>query len=92
MKTSIHKEPVRVGKNVKQWKIVADSPHAQFQEMGFKPHLFFADPLKGFKSNKLGAYEPYFVRKYTPFMAPAFDKNVAKISNELNIAVGRAIK
>jgi len=77
--------PVRIGKNVKIWKITVDNPAAAPQEFGFKPH--FA-PI--FNSSKM-PQGVYFIKKNTPFLKPALESNLSKFSQKLNNAVGRAI-
>jgi hypothetical protein len=91
---SIRKEPVRKGKNVKVWKIVADSPDAYFQEVGFAPHFINAgmENRMGIKLSDLGFVGKAWVSHNKPFMAPAVERQLSRLSQELNIAVGRATK
>ena len=87
---SIHLEAVRQGDFVSQWKVVADSPHADFQESGFAPHTFFANPNTGFNSSRMEPYKSYFVKKNTPFLQPAVEISLTNFSSKLKDAIGRA--
>lgn len=89
LKESINLKPVRKGKNVKVWKLVVDSPYGLFQEEGFTPHSFFAGT--GFNSSKMAPGRTYFVSKWTPFLGPALNKNLARLDNKLNAAMDRAL-
>ena len=77
--------PVRRGKNIKIWKIIVDNPAAGPQEFGFAPH--FAPIIN---SSKIPP-GIYFVRKNTPFIRPALEKNLSLFSQKLNTVVRRAI-
>lgn len=77
--------PVRRGKNVKIWKILIENRAAAPQEFGFEAH--FAPILN---SSKIPP-GVYFVRKNTPFMRPALERNLSLFSQKLNIAVRGAI-
>lgn len=90
LKESIRLAPVRKGKNVKIWKIVVDAPHALFQETGFTPHFFFADETVN--SSKLAPGKRYWVKKWTPFLEPALQKNLQLWKNHLNVAVNTAVR
>lgn len=87
---SIKLKPVRIGKNVKKWKLVVESPYALFQEEGFTPHSFFAG--KGFNSLKMPAGRMYTVSKWTPFVKPALENQLKTFSEKLNNAMEEAIK
>ncbi len=90
---SIHlRKTITKGKS-KQWKIIADSPHAIFQELGFKPHRFTTDPGRpGFATNKLPLGQTVLVKKNTPFLIPALDANAQQLDSMLNKSLGRALK
>lgn len=92
LKESIKLEPVRRGKHVKIWKLVVSSPYALFQEEGFTPHAFYANPSRGFKSTYLSSGFNFFVSKWTPFVEPALQDNLSKFDNMINKSLGRAIK
>ncbi len=81
----IKRVPVRKGKNVKIWKISVDNQAAAPQEFEFTPH--FAPVLN---SSKMPP-GVYFVRKNTPFLRPAIEKNLSMYSQNLNNATRRAI-
>ena len=87
LKESIVLEPVRKGKNVKRWKVVVGALHGIHQEKGFTPHYAWIQ-----NSSKLRTPGRYFVKKWTPFMKPAFEKNEAKYLNMLKVSTTRAIK
>ena len=89
LKKSIRLEPVRKGKNVKIWKVVAgndtSAPHAIFQEEGFKAHLA---PIMNSAKLSPGVY---MVSKNTPFLGPAVDTQMSIYSQKLDKAVTDAI-
>ncbi|HED06095.1 MAG TPA: hypothetical protein ENI61_05360 [Ignavibacteria bacterium] len=78
--------PVRKGKNVKIWKISIVNPAAAPQEFGFVEHLA---PILNSSKIPPGIY---MVKKNTPFIRPAIEKNLSSFSQKLNNSVGRAIK
>jgi len=86
LRDSIRLDPVKKSKNTKVWKLVVNSPHAGFQEHGFKPHLA---PIYG--SRKLSPGK-YFVSKFTPFIEPALQKQLETFDSKLNGALDRALK
>ena len=85
LKESIKLEPVRKGTNVKKWKLVVGAEHGIYQEEGFTPHFAFIR-----NSSKL-APGRYFVKKWTPFMKPAFERNEQKYLNMLKVSTNRAL-
>ena len=86
LKNSIRLLPAKKSKNTKIWKLVVDSPHAGFQEHGFKPHYA---PIYGSRKMAPGIY---MVSKFTPFLEPALQHNLVTFNAKLNQAVGGAIK
>lgn len=86
LEESIKLEPVRKGENVKRWKIVVHAPYGTHQEEGFTPHFAYIT-----KSNKFKVPSRRWVSKWTPFMKPAFEKNIAKYLNMLTISTKRAL-
>jgi len=86
LRSSIVREPVRKGKFVKKWKLVVEAPHGIHQEKGFKPHMVYIR-----NSAKL-APGFYFVKKNTPFMKPAVERNIQKFFNQLAISTSKSIK
>jgi len=94
LKASIHMIPVNSGKNVKKWQVIADAPHAMFQEEGFDPHPFLVDPGRpGFKTRKLRHLygRVITVRKNTPFMKPAIERNLSRFENDLKVSTDKAV-
>ncbi len=94
LKSSIQMVPVKSGKNVKKWQVIADAPHAMFQEEGFSPHPFLVDPGRpGFKTRKLRHLygKVIHVRKFTPFMKPAIERNISRFFNSIKLSSRRAI-
>jgi len=86
LKESIVKVPVRKGKNVKIWKVVVGALHGIHQEEGFTPHYAWI-----MNSSKMKTPGRYFVKKWTPFMKPAFEKTEAKYLNNLKVSTNRAL-
>ncbi len=85
LKESIKLDPVRKGANIKKWKLVVNALHGIHQEEGFTPHFAFIR-----NSSKL-ATGTYFVRKNTPFVKPAIERNFSKYLNMLRVSTNRAI-
>jgi len=82
-------EPVRKGKNVKKWKIIVDAPYAVFQEKGFKPHLINPTQII---SDKYPVNGSWYVKKNTPFIAPAVEQHIKKLNKKLSNAIDKAIR
>lgn len=89
LKAGIRMVPIKMSKNVKNFKLVSESPYSLFQEEGFRPHSFFAGGA--FNSSKLSPGTSYFVSKYTPFMQPALDEQLKTFDKKLNIAMQKAL-
>jgi len=90
LKESIHKVKTITKGKIKQFKVVVDAPHAAFQELGFTPHAFYADET--LNSSKLSPNRRYYVRKNTPFLVPAFDQEITKLTKRINLGVTKLIK
>ncbi len=82
---SINIKQTKTKGKTQQYLLEVTAPHAGFQEFGFTPHLA---PITG--SRKL-APGFYFVKKNTPFIKPAIEKNFSKFSQSLNIGIKEAI-
>ena len=85
LKESIKLEPVRKGTNVKKWKLVVNALHGLYQEEGFTPHFAFIR-----NSSKL-APRRYWVKKNTPFVKPALERNYNRYLNMLTVSTKRAL-
>ena len=83
---SIRLKPTKIKGKTKQFLLEVTAPHATFQEEGFKPHLA---PIMG--SRKL-APGFYFVKKNTPFIKPAIEKNLSRFLQNLNTGMKEVIK
>jgi len=92
LKESITVEKTKMKGKTKQWKVVAHAPYAIFQELGFTPHTFFANPETGFNSSKLPPYRFYTVSKSTPFLVPAIDHQLVNLPKILNAQLNKAIR
>ena len=85
-------QSIVVIKKGKQWILSVESPYGRYQEEGFKPHYFITDPGRpGFQTNKLPLGQWVKVSKFTPFVKPALEKNLSKLSQKLTNATTRAI-
>lgn len=75
-----------------------NSRGAYFQEVGFKPHFIYSEngTLMGDgwkrKSNKFWADGLHWVSKNKPFIGPAFEANISKITQRLDKATNKALK
>jgi len=83
---SIKLKPTKVKGKTKQYLLEVSAWHASFQEYGFKPH--FAPILN---SSKM-APGVYFVKKNTPFIKPAIEKNLSRFLQNLNRGMKEVIK
>lgn len=83
LRDSIKLAPVRKGKNVKIWKLLiggGDAQHAIFQEQGFAPHSVFVFSSMKYQNQN---YKNWYVKKYTPFVLPAFESQIQSLSNKM---------
>ena len=72
-------------KKGKQWILQINSPYGKYQEEGFKPHWA---PIMGSRKMAPGVY---FVSKSKPFMKPALEQNIGRLSQILSNRVVRAL-
>lgn len=88
----------RKGKN-NQYALIVDSRAAIFQELGFKPHWIFIK--EGYVYDKSGKSNQrtnklsdgyHWVSKSKPFLVPALDANLAKLSQKLSKSMDKALK
>jgi len=82
---SISIRPTKTKGKVQQYLLQVTAPHALYQEEGFTPHWAYIR-----NSSKMPPGR-YFVRKNTPFVKPAIEKNLSRFFQGLNKSVGRAI-
>ena len=80
------------GKN--NWVLEVQSPYGKYQEEGFTPHWIHTDMITG--SNKFsqiygGKSGFIFVSKSTPFVKPAFEHNISKLSQRISKSTKDAI-
>lgn len=83
---SIRLKPTKIKGKTKQYLLEVSAWHAGFQEYGFTPHFAFIR-----NSSKL-VPGVYFVKKNTPFIKPAIEKNFSRFSQSLNSGIRRAIQ
>jgi len=89
LKESIKVLPVqKTAKNVKKWKVVVNAPHGIYQEEGFTPHFAFITRSKKYPNN---VPKKWLVKKWTPFMRPAFERVESKYLNMLKVSTNRAL-
>lgn len=69
------------------WVLTVDSPHGVFQEEGFKPHWIHRSMIAGQEGEEGFA----FVRKSKPFVTPALEHNLSKLSQRMGQATDRAL-
>lgn len=82
---SIQERPTKSKGKRQQYLLEVTAPHAGFQEDGFEPHFAFIR-----NSSKL-APGVYFVKKNTPFIKPAIERNFSRFSQDLNNGIRGAI-
>ncbi len=83
---SIRLKPTKIKGKTKQYLLEVNAWHAGAQEFGFTPH--FAEILN---SSKL-VPGVYFVKKNTPFIKPAIERNISRFLQGLNRGIKGAIK
>ena len=79
--------------------LLVDSPHAIFQEEGFRPHWLHKSmgnfalwlAVKGYTGNKQFFYVSKSKAQVGGFIKPALEKNLSNLPNLLNKGVKRAI-
>jgi hypothetical protein len=77
-----------VGRN--SWVLRVLARHGVFQEEGFAPHWVHSDLIGN--SNKLLGTGFFFVSKSKPFVAPALENNLSRLSQRLSKATQRALR
>lgn len=82
---SIKIRPTKTKGKTQQYLLEVTAPHANLQEEGFAPHFTYIR-----NSSKL-APGVYFVKKNTPFVKPAIEKNLSRFSQGLNRDIRRSI-
>lgn len=96
MRDSIKVKEEKGGK----WVLSVSGREAIFQEEGFKPHFVFTkdgwfidkNGTKVRKSRKFWADGFHWVSKNKPFIAPALEKHLGKLSQKLDTATDIAIR
>jgi hypothetical protein len=73
----------------KSWQLSVDSPHGIYQELGFSPHWIHSDMIMG--TQKLDRTGFFWVKKSTPFVKPALESELTKLSAKLGSATQKAI-
>ncbi len=91
---SIKRRKTKVKGKTKQYLLEVTAPYAGFQEDGFDPHPFLVDPGRpGFKTNKLQNFygKVIWVKKNTPFIKSAIEKNLSRFFQNLDKGIKEAI-
>jgi len=83
---SIRLKPTKVKGKTKQYLLEVTAPYASFQEYGFKPHFAYIQ-----NSSKM-VPGVYFVKKNTPFIKPAIERNLSRFLQNLNRGMKEVIK
>lgn len=71
-----------------RWVLTVESPHGVFQEEGFKPHWIHRSMIEGNE----GQEGFVFVSKSKPFVAPALEHQLSKLSQRMGNAVDKVIR
>jgi hypothetical protein len=88
---------MKSGSKKGEYHINVDSPYGRYQEFGFKPHFIgYGKPTK----NSAGTIQPkgnakgpgIWVSKYTPFITPALEHQLARIQTTLTNAINKGMK
>jgi hypothetical protein len=82
---SIRLKPTKIKGKTKQYLLEVGSQHAAVQEFGFAPHYAYIQ-----NSSKL-APGFYFVKKNTPFVRPAIERNISRFLQNLNTDTREAL-
>lgn len=81
-------ESIKLRKTKKnEIRIMVDSPYAYFQEFGFRPHWIhsdMSDRMGGTVGGLFNRFDSFFfVSKHKPFIMPALEVGLSKLSNML---------
>ena len=75
-----------------EWTLFVDSPHGVFQEEGFTPHFVYTG-WPNFITRKPYPQNTWItVSKHKPFVRPALEHNLSRLSQRLSKATKRVIK
>lgn len=72
------------------WVLLVQSPYGVYQEQGFKPHWIHSSQI--IQSQKLKGSNFFFVSKHTPFVQPALEHNLSRLSQRMENATNKAIR
>ncbi len=87
------KDSIGLVKRKNGWEIIANSPHAVYQEEGFKAHWIHTDMLRNKGSSKSPKYSGFmWVSKSKPFIRPALEHNLSNLHNILSKSIKRGIQ
>ncbi len=94
LKRSIKMLPIKGGKG---WTVVAgrglSRGYAFYQEKGFAAHTVVANRLNPKVQGKWSKFgRKYFVQRWTPYMAPAFNRAVRNLDFELNKTANKIVR
>lgn len=78
------KESIKLIRIKNGWLLDVQSPHGIYQEEGFKAHWVHTDMMEGSKSSGQKGF--VWVKKSTPFVAPALEHNLSRLSTVLQKA------
>lgn len=84
------KDSIKLKKIKRGWLIEVQSPYGIYQEEGFKPHWIHTDMMKGNKKPRKEGF--VWVSKSKPFVRPALEHNLSKLSQTLSKATTAGLK
>jgi len=91
---------IRIKKQKNSWILTVESPYGIFQEEGFVPHFIrrFTHSRVGYRfidwlnfKGYIGTGQFFMVRKYKPFVTPALEHNLSRLSQKLSNSTKQAI-
>jgi hypothetical protein len=84
------KDSIKLKKIKNGWLIDVQSPYGKYQEEGFKPHWIHTDMMKGSKKPQQEGF--VWVSGFKPFVKPALEHNLSKLSQTLSKATKLGLK
>lgn len=84
------KDSIKLKKIKNGWLLDVQSPYGVYQEEGFRPHWIHTDMMKGNKKPRKEGF--VWVSGFKPFVRPALEHNLSRLSQTLLKATQAGLK
>lgn len=84
------KDSIKLKKLKNGWLLDVQSPYGIYQEEGFRPHWIHTDMMKGTKKPRQEGF--VWVSGFKPFVRPALEHNLSRLSQTLSKATQEGLK